>query len=58
MRILRNLGKSVNIFLQKIGRVTKFTILIFSNLILGSLVYAFLIPSESGAYPQVLSKFN
>ena len=32
MRILRNLGKSANIFLQKIGRVTKFIILIFSNL--------------------------
>ena len=32
MRILRNLGKSANIFLQKIGRVTKFIISIFSNL--------------------------
>tara|TARA_X000000368_G_scaffold311090_1_gene248944 strand:- start:257 stop:1030 length:774 start_codon:yes stop_codon:yes gene_type:complete len=32
MRILRNLGKSAHIFLQKIGRVTKFIISIFSNL--------------------------
>ena len=32
MRILRNLGKSANMLLQKIGRVTKFIILIFSNL--------------------------
>ena len=32
MRILRNLGKYAYIFLQKIGKVTKFIILIFSNL--------------------------
>ena len=33
MKILRSVGKSFNIFLQKVGGVTKFIISIFSNLI-------------------------
>jgi phospholipid/cholesterol/gamma-HCH transport system permease protein len=33
MKIFRSLGKSVNIFLKKVGGVTKFIISIFSNLI-------------------------
>ena len=32
MKILRSVGKSFNIFLQKVGGVTKFIISIFSNL--------------------------
>jgi phospholipid/cholesterol/gamma-HCH transport system permease protein len=33
MKIFRSLGESVNIFLQKVGGITKFIISIFSNLI-------------------------